>query len=98
MGLNLAQEVEGQEDLEDQGGLEEGGEDPAYHQGSVEGAPQVQRAQESDLLLALQDLESALDPYLGENRRGDPHLEGQPSLPRTFAPTECSYVTEARTD
>lgn len=31
MGLNLAQEVEGQEDLEDQGGLEEAGEDPAYH-------------------------------------------------------------------
>lgn len=93
MGLNLAQEVEGQEDLEDQGGLEEGGEDPAYHQGSVEGAPQ-----ESDLLLDLQDLESALDPYLGENRHGDPHLVVQPSLPRTFAPTGCSYVTEARTD
>lgn len=54
----------------------------------MEGALQVQWVQESGLLLALQDLESALDPYLGENH-GDPHLEVQPSLPLTSAPTEC---------
>lgn len=50
---------------------------------------QVQLVQESDLLLVLQDLESALDPYLGENHHGDPHPEVQPSLPRTSALTEC---------
>lgn len=31
MGLNLVQEAVGQEDLEDQGGLEGDEEDPAYH-------------------------------------------------------------------
>lgn len=31
VGLNLDQEVEGQEDLEDQEDLEEGGEDSVYH-------------------------------------------------------------------
>lgn len=31
MGLNPDQEVGGQEDQEDLGGLEEGGEDPVYH-------------------------------------------------------------------
>lgn len=57
----------------------------------MEGALQVQQVQESDLLLSLQDLESALDPYLGENHHGDPHLEVQPSLPLTSALTGCLF-------
>lgn len=124
MGLSLDQAVGGQEDLEDQGGREEGEEDPVCHLQNtkvcdvqyisittlicrepanqfyrhygkvsylvgVEGALQVQWDQGSDLLLALQDPGSVLDPYLGETRHGDPHLEDQPSLPLTSALTDC---------
>lgn len=58
------------------------------YQGSVERVLQAQQVQESGLL-ALQDPESALDPYLGENHHGDPHLEVQPSLPLTSALIGC---------
>lgn len=55
----------------------------------MEAALQVQQVQESDLLLALQDPESARDPDLGENHYGDQHLEVQPSLPLTSGLTGC---------
>lgn len=98
VGLILDQEVGGQEDLEDQGDLGEDGEDSAFHQGSVEVELQAQQIQESDLPLALQDLESVRDLYPGENHCEHQHLEDQPFLLPTSALTECSSVTAFRTD